>query len=44
MLHYLLIVVEVAQTLRLGQAGIETIEVGVEVGVEVGSNTLIGNE
>jgi len=40
MLRYLLIIVEVAQTLRLGQAGVET----VEAGVEAGGDTLIGNK
>ena len=40
MLRYLLIIAEVAQTLRLGQVGVETMEVG----VEAGGDTLIGNE
>jgi len=40
MLRYLLIMAEVAQTLRSGQVGIET----KEAGVEAGSNTLIGNK
>jgi len=40
MLRYLLIAAEVAQTLRSGQVGVET----VEAGVEAGGDTLIGNE
>jgi len=40
MLCSLLIAVEVAQMLRSGQAGVET----VEAGVEVGGDTSIGNK
>ena len=44
MLRYLLITAEVARTLRLGQVGVETIELGVEAGVEAGGDILMGNK
>ena len=40
MLRYLLVAAEVARTLRSGQAGVET----VEAGVEAGGDTSMGNE